>query len=55
VLQAYPDRAMRQGKVFQPAVIRAAVMEFQSAFFVRGRTTDLSKDSTHNFYCTFAT
>jgi hypothetical protein len=55
VLQADPDRAMRQCKVFQPAVIRTAVMKFQPTFFIRGRTTDLSKDSTHNFYCTFAT
>src|SRR6478672_4593725 len=55
VLQAHPYRAMRQGKVFQPSVVRAAVTEFQSAFFVRGRAADLSKDSTHNVYCTLAT
>src|SRR6478609_118017 len=54
VLQAHPDGAFQQGKVFQPAIVRTAVMEFQPAFFVRGRTADLSKYATHDFYSTFA-
>ena len=36
VLQAYPDGAVGQRKIFKPSIVRAAVMEFQPAFFIRG-------------------
>jgi hypothetical protein len=35
VLQAYPGGAVGQREIFMPGVIRAAMMEFKTAFFVR--------------------
>jgi hypothetical protein len=34
VLQAYPEGAIGQRKIFKPSIIRPAMMEFKTAFFV---------------------